>query len=447
MTHVSLFTGIGGLDLAAEWAGFETVLQVEMDDYANKVLEKHWPNVKRIKDIRDVSRESVSGAVTVISGGFPCQPFSAAGKRGGREDDRYIWPEMLRVIREINPAWVVGENVAGLLSINGGMEIESIIVDLETEGYEIIPALYPAASVGAPHRRDRVFIVANNDSLRMEGKGPEQQTTGPCGESQDLADTYLDRQQTRRLSIRPGRQNETSSKFTGNGEDVADTAEQRFPNGATGTVEKSRKNTEPKRQDWWSIEPDVCGMADGLPEELDGGINVNERWLSFSRTEIAWRLLRDLWNEGRLECSSQGWRFNEQFSEKYPNLVFCLSYKIALDRRKDALEEAQTCLQGMWKTCNTWTLRDTSNSIEKAWKSLSCEAKDWARVGACGRTHWGAGEWDNVPRVTTGVKNRVDRLKCLGNAVVPQQAYPIFKAIAEVEMNIGGNYAGKHEIR
>lgn len=166
-THLSLFTGIGGIDLAAEWANFETVGQCEWADYPTKVLEKHWPNVPRWRDIRTLTKESFyekTGRTTVelISGGFPCQPFSSAGQRRGEADDRFLWPEMLRVISELQPNWIIGENVAGIIS----MGIERPILDLGSAGFETQAFLIPACSVNAPHRRERVFIIAHRNSER-----------------------------------------------------------------------------------------------------------------------------------------------------------------------------------------------------------------------------------------------------------------------------------------
>ena len=192
LTHLSLFSGIGGLDLAAEWAGFTTVGQCEWADYPTKVLEKHWPNVPRWRDIRTLTGESFyertgMRTVDVISGGFPCQPFSVAGKRRGKEDDRYLWPEMLRVISELRPAWVVGENVAGIVN----MALDQVYADLENKGYSVQALIIPACAVDASHRRDRCVIVAycNNRQRITEDETIQAGRTSVGYGGETLADT------------------------------------------------------------------------------------------------------------------------------------------------------------------------------------------------------------------------------------------------------------------
>jgi len=164
MNHVDLFSGIGGFALAAEWTGFKTVVFCEKDEFCQKVLQKHWPEVPIIPEIRDFDGTKWRGT-TLLTGGFPCQPFSLAGKRKGKDDDRYLWPEMFRVIKEAKPRWILAENVAGILKV----ALDTVLADLESEGYSAGAVVIPAASVNAPHRRDRVWIIAYNEGGRIQG--------------------------------------------------------------------------------------------------------------------------------------------------------------------------------------------------------------------------------------------------------------------------------------
>ena len=272
LTHLSLFSGIGGLDLAAEWAGFQTVGQCEFADYPTKVLEKHWPDVPRWRDIRTLTKESFYertglSTVDVISGGFPCQPFSVAGKQKGKGDDRYLWPEMLRVVRELRPHCVVGENVPGIIRIAAGQ----VVKDLEQAGYHVVVLNFEAAAVGAWHRRSRVFFVASDDP--------------------DVADT-------------------DKRSMRNDGDNQRATAGEKHQTGDTG-----------------------AGEVGAVYDTLRSGCQRIKR------------------------------------GEKSPELA---------------------------------------------------DGRCWAAEPGLGR-------------VAHGIPHRVDRLKCLGNAVVPQQAYPIFRAIADVE--------------
>jgi len=177
MRHGSLFSGIGGFDLAAEWMGWQNVFHCEWEEFPRKVLAYHFPNAKSYGDIKETDFTIWRGQIDILSGGFPCQPFSQAGKRQGTEDDRYLWHEMLRAIQEISPRWIVGENVRGLVNWNGGMVFDQVCSDLEGEGYKVFPILIPAAAVNAPHRRDRIWFVAYFDRERTAKRFSNEWTT------------------------------------------------------------------------------------------------------------------------------------------------------------------------------------------------------------------------------------------------------------------------------
>lgn len=164
---LSLFSGIGGIDLAAQWAGIETVAFCEIEPFCQKVLRKHWPGVPIFGDIKTLTKEVLDGAgitgIDIVAGGFPCQPYSVAGKQRGKEDDRALWPEMLRIISELRPSWVVGENVTGFIDLG----LDEALSDLENINYTAEAFIIPACARNAPHRRDRIFIVADSHSLRI----------------------------------------------------------------------------------------------------------------------------------------------------------------------------------------------------------------------------------------------------------------------------------------
>ncbi|RPD43333.1 DNA (cytosine-5-)-methyltransferase [Chitinophaga barathri] len=160
MRHGSLFSGIGGFDLAAHWMGWQNMFHCEINEFCNNVLQHYWPQSVSIKNIIGYDWKKWKKKIDVLSGGFPCQPFSLAGKRLGKNDERHLWPAMLEAIRAIRPRWVVAENVRGLVSWSEGLVFEEVQADLEAEGYQVLASVLPAAGVGAPHRRERVFLVA-----------------------------------------------------------------------------------------------------------------------------------------------------------------------------------------------------------------------------------------------------------------------------------------------
>jgi DNA (cytosine-5)-methyltransferase 1 len=177
MKHGSLFSGIGGFDLAAEWIGWENIFHCEWNTFGQKVLKHYFPKSISYNDITKTDFTIHRGEIDILTGGFPCQPYSLAGKRKGKEDERHLWPEMLRAIREIQPRWVMGENVFGLINWSDGLVFHEVQTDLEAEGYEVFPYVLPACAVNAPHRRDRVWFVAYSASNGHDAKSKKRNNT------------------------------------------------------------------------------------------------------------------------------------------------------------------------------------------------------------------------------------------------------------------------------
>ena len=241
LTHGSLFTGIGGFDLAAEKAGFQNIFQVENDGFCQNLLVKNFPDTEKYWDIKLFNGERYKGTIDVISGGFPCQPFSHAGQRAGTTDDRYLWGEMLRVINEVQPSYIIGENVAGLISMDDGRTLETILTDLEAEEY--IPEVFviPACAVQAWHRRDRVWIIAHSNHNR------------------ELARLRKIQRKDEEVSKRNKSPELNNSSDNGN---VANS-------GTEGL--QGNKHTErlPAERSWWASEPGMDRVANGIPRRVD----------------------------------------------------------------------------------------------------------------------------------------------------------------------------------
>ena len=297
LTHASLFSGIGGFDLAAEWAGWENIFHCEWNEFGQKVLAHHFPNSKSYHDITKTDFSIHKGTIDVLTGGFPCQPYSSAGKRLGKADERHLFPHMLRAVKEIKPRWVIGENVRGLVSWNDGLVFNEVYNDLESEGYEVQSFLIPAASVNAPHQRYRIWFVAysndtrankhmrNNGEWEKDDKGQKGEPFFKFGQScWDVTDTSglrLEQCGKSRKISNEERENAKRKKYQSSfstktmGKNVADSDTSRiYKQHFTTKSNKKAKFSRPsfERGDFSSFptQPPICGGNDGLPNRLDG---------------------------------------------------------------------------------------------------------------------------------------------------------------------------------
>jgi DNA (cytosine-5)-methyltransferase 1 len=337
LTHLSLFTGIGGIDLAAEWAGFTTIGQCEIDPFCRDVLYRRFPDVKRWNDVRQITRDEVVGNIglpTLITGGFPCQPHSGAGQRKGSCDSRDLWPEVRRVLSEIKPRWFVGENVAGLRSSEKGQFFGNIVRDLVQMGYRVGWGSWEAAHVGAPHHRERVFIMAH---AKHDGFVSTEIATG------------------------------------------VESRSSRCPPWAEGAEQPAGSGC-------------CCGGDNNMAHPDNAGSRTPE------------------------PCSH---RYREEANQGWEGLTFggACGCGVAM---------AHSCGEGL-----------QGSEQHRTHQCGNCQGERRAHKSTPQRNppqDWGTWEPEpGVGRMAYGIPKRVDRLRSLGNAVVPQQVYPLLKEIAEYE--------------
>lgn len=305
MNHGSLFSGIGGFDLAAEWMGWTNKFHCDINPFSRKLCSFYWPEAQSYDNIKTTDFRIWRGKIDVLSGGFPCQPFSTAGKRLGKEDDRHLWPEFHRAIREIRPRYVVGENVRGLLSWSDGLVLEEVYADLESEGYEVQTFVLPAVSINAPHKRDRVWIVAKDTSSngciqrqsKQEGTNLRElrDTSSRSSNGVHLQERNNTNTDSRGLegSVEIGRNSEYVERKSNIGS-ITDTKQLRLEHGSetrnvlgsvSETQREERKSPDESKTDdyvcteqggpsetWdcFPTKPPLCSGDDGLPHELDG---------------------------------------------------------------------------------------------------------------------------------------------------------------------------------
>ena len=352
ITHFSLCSGIGGLDLAAEWAGFRTVAQCEIDEYASRVLAKNFKGVPNLHDIRTVTNGRLGELgirpeeITVISAGFPCQPYSLAGKGRGDCDERDLWGEVARVLGEVKPRWFVGENTPGLFARENHRYFRRVLDDLAALGYSVAWGIWGACDVGAPHKRERVFLVAHADGERRGVLGTNGREA--CGALEE---------------------SETEAPF-----------------GAGGLYGTARGGV---------FYPGDVHHADG---------------------------------EGRRENKTTEYGAVKPLDQEGRENKPC-----GTDSGSNTVSDAY----GAWEQQPSGEQQEGGKRACNVRKTLSDAIRERESVFRRGAPKYAGGEWwevePDVGRVAHGVPARVDRLRGLGNAVVPYQALPIFEAIVEFE--------------
>jgi DNA (cytosine-5)-methyltransferase 1 len=391
MTHGSLFSGIGGFDLAAEWMGWENIFHCEWNAFGQRVLKHYWPNAISYEDITKTDFTIHRGRIDILTGGFPCQPYSMAGKRLGKEDERHLWPEMLRAIREIQPRWVVGENVLGLVNWSGGLVFHEVQADLEAQGYEVQPYVLPAVSVNAPHRRDRVWFVAYANS---NPKGAPRQSTGTTRNRSNINVQQSERGSETELNNRPSSVSRNAPNTNGNGLNQRNGNDEEQPSeGRLDALSNADTSDE-----YGDVADTRHSGLQGCPDS--GKVSSAKRKMGRKRNQST-----------------------NEFA--------------AIDKESNATNTNNERLQKRsitkWNDEKGWQeqSRPIEQSAGNAWEAHSTNWRDFPTTEPTIRTR-NDGLSDRLDSITFS-KWRNESIKAGGNAIVPQVVYQIFKAIEQYE--------------
>ena len=413
MIHASLCTGIGACELAATWMGWKNAFSCEVDEFCNRILKYHYPNAIHYGNILEQDFKEWRGRIDVLTAGFPCQPFSIAGKRNGADDDRYLWPEVLRAIEEIRPTWFIGENVSGITSVVfPGSEItvgrytdttgesytatemrqqfviDRICNDIESVGYQVQPVIIPACAVGAPHRRDRVWFIAYRDGTGLQEARPEQQATGIAGSGLQRDATDPDRY---RLGQREDKQ-------------------RRVPGGEGAPDDRACRETGIT-----SHSPEQ-----GLQERLDNGRHANAEE---TRTGMVNRFER---HGGKRATPDPDGKRRHDGSDNREKRRVRANGKRGVTEDKPERDERECRVS---KNCSNATAPDDKRSEELDAPEISNWQNFPTQFPVCNGNDGFPGE---LPGITFS-RWRQASIKALGNSMVPQVVLEIFRAIEQVE--------------
>jgi len=422
---IDLFSGIGGFALGLESTGyFKTVQFVENEKWCQQILAKNFPGVPIHDDIKTYNTYQGVEADVVV-GGFPCQPFSVAGKGKAVQDDRHLWPEMFRVIRQTKPTWVIGENVRNIVSISDGMVLEQVYLDLESQGYEVQSFIIPASAVNAPHQRYRTWIVAysNNNGhqrgcIKTRNEVDARENTSSIGRvnTENIGRSNNDGgNQTRSVtngSIQGSRNNNqtTAANTTG----VCEVSEREYIHQGIDTQNRHQENHDRTL---------VQNRQQGVQSSINRGLEQNQT--TFENIKIRQRN-----DDGAISGVDTAYVENTRRSSwrEQPTRNTESIRRRSSEETKWSTHTDQTARSSQ----RTETVADTDSQRGCLWETDRQDAEDVGQPPRCKVT----GNWDSEPdvcRVVDGLPNRVDRLKGLGNAIVPQIAYQIGMAIKEAE--------------